>query len=390
MRSANLLKCIDHRYLPVKRFAVLRAAAKVRGPRDMEREELARNGWVVSPRPEPPVEDVHVDGRNPGPTDFAGWQAPFAAFEPFAPPPPVGRVGGTAPGRLAVITCYFNPCGYEALKRNYVRFADGMRSQGVPLYTIELAFNDAPFFLQPTDSIVRLRTTHVLWHKERLLNLLLERLPAHYDKVAWIDADLVFENSAWAEEAARRLEHVPVVQLFSEAHHLDLDGRRYQSRIGVACAVSTRLPWARDFSRVHPGFAWAARRELLARHGLFDRNVVGAGDTLMVLAMYHWWDDPFVDRHNEAMLQAFRNWGEPFYADVGGRVGFVEGSVLHLWHGCLGNRKYIERLDFLRNEKFDPDRDIATGPDGIWEWATDKPALHAAVRNYFDERQEDG
>jgi hypothetical protein len=51
---------------------------------------------------------------------------------------------------------------------------------------------------------------------------------------------------------------------------------------------------------------------------------------------------------------------------------------------------HIERLDLLRNEKFNPDQDIATGPDGIWEWATDKPALHAAVRNYFDERQEDG
>jgi hypothetical protein len=141
---------------------------------------------------------------------------------------------------------------------------------------------------------------------------------------------------------------------------------------------------------VHPGFAWAARRDLLARHGLFDRNVVGAGDTLMVLAMYRWWDDPFIERHNDAMLQAFHQWGEPFYREVGGQVGFVEGSVLHMWHGRLTNRRYIERLELLRNEKFDPYLDIATGPNGIWEWATKKPALHFAVRNYFDQRQEDG
>ena len=134
-----------------------------------------------------------------------------------------------------------------------------MREQGVPLYTIELAFDDAPFLLAPADSVVQRRTTHVLWHKERLLNLLLDRLPAQFDKVAWIDADLLFENAHWAEQAARKLDRVPIVQLFSAAHHLDQDGRILQSRPGAVYAVCRKLPWAHDFGRVHPGFAWAAR-----------------------------------------------------------------------------------------------------------------------------------
>ena len=130
-------------------------------------------------------------------------------------------------------------------------------------------------------------------------------------------------------------------------------------------------------------------RELLTRHGLYDLNVIGSGDTHMVLAMYGRWGDPWLAHHNDATLQAFRQWGEQFHEEVAGRVGFVEGAVLHLWHGRLADRKYNERLRCLMHGRFDPHVDVAIGPDGLWEWATDKPGLHAAIRDYFRERRED-
>lgn len=39
---------------------------------------------------------------------------------------------------------------------------------------------------------------------------------------------------------------------------------------------------------------------------------------------------------------------------------------------------------------FDPNADLRPGIDGAWRWASDKPELHATVRQYFYSRDEDG
>jgi hypothetical protein len=51
---------------------------------------------------------------------------------------------------------------------------------------------------------VRTDQTNVLWQKERLLNLALQRLPEHCTKVVWLDADTFFTNPNWVR-ATRRL-----------------------------------------------------------------------------------------------------------------------------------------------------------------------------------------
>jgi hypothetical protein len=38
----------------------------------------------------------------------------------------------------------------------------------------------------------------------------------------------------------------------------------------------------------------------------------------------------------------------------------------------------------------DPSRDIAIGDSGAWVWSSDKPEMHAYVRDYFAGRREAG
>jgi hypothetical protein len=64
-------------------------------------------------------------------------------------------------------------------------------------------------------------------------------------------------------------------------------------------------------------------------------------------------------------------------------------TIYHLWHGSETNRKYADRHFGLLPFKFDPVNDIKVGSGGAWEWATDKPAMHAYVKNYFLGRNED-
>jgi hypothetical protein len=74
---------------------------------------------------------------------------------------------------------------------------------------------------------------------------------------------------------------------------------------------------------------------------------------------------------------------------VRGAVGFIDGELLHLWHGRTENRRYRQRLEDLSRFDFDPQADIVTDPGGAWRWSSDKPAMHTYVRDYFAARMED-
>lgn len=293
------------------------------------------------------------------------------------------------PGNLAVLTCYFNPCGYESLRGNFLSFANGMRKQNVLLYTIELAFGDDPFFLSPGERVIQVRGTDVLWQKERMLNRLLEAVPAEFDKIAWVDADLIFTNPNWVPDASRLLREFPVVQLFEQAIQLTRDGAVGDMRNGVAVAVARKLKDAQHLGISHPGFAWAARRDLLTKHGLYDENVFGGGDSLMVYAMFGWLNNDSLKRHSPPIQETFAAWGRSFWEDVRGRVGIVPGRVLHMWHGSRANRKYVERVDWLRQFNFDPRVDITLDNNGLWRWTGTKPGMHEKLRQYFLSRRED-
>ena len=72
-----------------------------------------------------------------------------------------------------------------------------------------------------------------------------------------------------------------------------------------------------------------------------------------------------------------------------GRVGFADQTVFHLWHGRLSKRAYGDRYNGFDRFEFDPYKDIRLAGNGCWSWATDKPEMHAHVRQYFAGREED-
>lgn len=83
-------------------------------------------------------------------------------------------------------------------------------------------------------------------------------------------------------------------------------------------------------------------------------------------------------------------WARPYFATVRGRIGYIPGRALHLWHGEVKDRQYGERDRALQAFEFDPFSDIALDPNGCWRWNSDKRQLHAFVRHYFESRNEDG
>jgi hypothetical protein len=242
----------------------------------------------------------------------------------------------------------------------------------------------------------------VLWQKERLLNLALDALPPACEAVAWLDADIVFARADWARAAVAALDDVALLQPFSRVHDAggptvggpaadwgeptrrSLASLLADGGIGPAQVATARL--AGEFSCT-AGLAWAARRELLARHGLYDAGIVGGGDRAIACAALGAWSG-LQQQHSlgPAQWAHYLAWARPFHADAAGRIGCLPGAVLNLPHGARAARNYRGRHAGLGRLAFDPARDITRDAGGCWRWNTDRPELHAYVRDYLCNR----
>lgn len=298
---------------------------------------------------------------------------------------------------LAAITCHFNPIQYDNILRNYWMFREALK--GVDLFTIELSFNgefaieDAIHVEGQSDLLYRPRfrgrkpelrpvNKGIMWQKERLLNLLIDQLPNKYDQVAWLDGDIIFDNVDWAADTARKLDEFPMVQLFE-------NGYTTNSQLELTRKIPGMVYAGVETKNARPGLAWAARRSILAKTGLLDTHIMGGGDNMMYFAAMGFFNTYMLSRTNIAWRRAYLEWAAPFYREIKGNLSYIEGDVVHLYHGTYADRQYVERWIVLSRNAFDPTNDIRINKAGIWEWASDKPELHYSVAEYFEERKED-
>lgn len=303
---------------------------------------------------------------------------------------------------LWVVTPYYNPVGYKTRRTNYEIFVHLLRRSGIPVLTVECAFGDQPFDLPESTDVVKIRSSTLLWQKERLLKLAISWLPPSCKYVAWHDCDLIFANPNWAQEMVAQLQRFPIVQSFETCNRLPQEysggGAAGQVCTSFASIVGNNphvLASGRYEDHGHPGYAWAARREVLDEHGLYEYAVAGSADHYMAHAAVGDLDSPCIARmmfNRAPLMECFRVWAEAFDRTVQGRLGVVSGEVLHLWHGELQNRQYRLRQRELAKLDFNPLTDIVVLPGKPLELkpGINKPGLREWFASYFTSRQEDG
>ncbi len=302
---------------------------------------------------------------------------------------------------LWAVTTYFNPERYQRRLANYREFRARLEA---PLIAVELGF-DGRFELDTGDAklVLRIEEGAVLWQKERLVNIALDRLPDDCDAVLCIDCDVFFLFPEWCSDAVGLLDRYPVVQPYSSVLHLDRDWSPgsapedcidfKQPALAAVSDPASHLVEAtrRSAGSIAPGHAWLYRREILCKRGLFDTCIVGGGDTAIACAA---WGvaDTAVALHRMTVGQEarYRDWARSFHDAVQGRVGSVDRALAHLWHGSIEDRRPRDRHLILAQHDFEPALDLEFNPMGAWEWGSDKPLLHEKVRGYFAARREDG
>lgn len=300
---------------------------------------------------------------------------------------------------LWVITTYFNPCRYKSRRRNFDVFANTMRQSGIPLIVVECAFGDDNFELPNSLDVIKVRASSLLWQKERLLNLAVSWCPPEAKYIAWIDCDIIFKNSNWAVDTAALLEEkYMIVQLFETCTRIaPASANFHQTHVPSYGAIAPH-----DHSLItcghfehhgHTGYGWAMRREVFDTVGLYEYAVCGTGDHFIAHAAFGLYG-PCIDMAMKGNARGRRHllkWSEKFHKIVDGRLSATPGDILHLPHGSLVNRKYMERSHIINELGFDPYQDVTAPPGRPLEWnpAMVNPKLKEYFHEYFLGRRED-
>ncbi len=304
---------------------------------------------------------------------------------------------GVFPSKLHVITVISNPIRFYSRYKLFHAFEKQVKDAGALLYTVEVAFGDRPFEVtQHGDHYdLQLRTRSEIWHKENALNLMIQRLPSDWEYVAWIDADILFTRPDWAQETIHLLQHYDLIQMFSHAQDLGpkfepLLGFRsfmysYKNGIQPTCPYDyySGLDW-------HPGYCWAARRSAIDNlGGLVDRAILGSADRHMAAALigrvessYH----PKVSKEYKKMLKI---WQERANQYIKKNVGYMDGLILHYWHGKKSDRGYSSRWKILYDDNYNPELDLKRDAQGLFQITDRNIKLRDDIRDYFRSRNED-
>jgi len=304
---------------------------------------------------------------------------------------------------LWVITTYFNPLHYVRRLNNYRFFRNKL---GAPLITVELGY-DGKFELGSNDADILLQIPrgHVMWQKERLLNIALCHVPPAIKFVAWLDSDIIFEKVDWPESVIRRLKDFPIVQTFSHSCRLEQNVNStdefysckqfgQSSAYFVNKGLLAKKPIDPNVVRLRKGrvgYGWAAHRDILDKYGFYDAMIIGGGDLVMACAAYGWFDDAIrATSFNINQTSHYLAWARPFFERVRGNVDYATNCIFHLWHGDIKNRRYEARHIELANRGFNPYKDIIQNEFGCWEFTGNNADLEVFLKEYFLSRKEDG
>ncbi len=308
------------------------------------------------------------------------------------------------PDKLYVVTMLSNPLRFRNRHQNYHVFERHVQSAGAVLYTAEVAFGDRHFEITERDNPhhLQLRSKHEIWLKENALNLLINRLPPEAKYIAWIDADIKFVRPDWVQETLHLLQHYKFIQMFSHAQDIGPD---YEPLVTTPAYVYGKLMNENDnndcypyggggWKYRHPGFCWAARREALDEvGGLIDWTILGSGDWVMACALFGEVNRALNPGYSDHYKFLCNTWQDRAERHIRRNVGYMPGTVLHLWHGRKKDRMYDTRWRLLVDTKFDPLVDLKRDCQGLYQLEdTMTPRslkLRDGLRMYSKARNED-
>lgn len=290
---------------------------------------------------------------------------------------------------LGIVCCYFNPCNYISKYDNFIEFYDKLSSYAQNICVVELIHPDSQYTLPQSVHSVKFHSETILWHKENLLNQGIKKLLLDgFTKIAWLDADIIFDDSYWIDDAIKLLDQYKLCQLFSRAENKNTF---YNGCVREWKDVGSILPIN---SAYHTGYGWAATSEVLSSCMLYDKSILGGGDSLIWLASFsHLYNFNEIIKHHpiqklnlKHFFKNYLSWANKWGSLIQGSVGHVYCPIKVLPHGHTKDRNYLLRYQFLIDSNYNPYQDIEYENNII---TTNNHMLLILSKKYFSSRNED-
>lgn len=307
--------------------------------------------------------------------------------------------------KLHVVTAISNPINYNSRYELYTEFAKRIKDAGAVLWTVELAYGERSFVITDSSNPQHLqlrsggedRKGNVIWSKENLLNLMIQRIPKDCKYIAWIDADIIFQRPDWAEETVQKLQLHDFIQPWSHAQDL-----------GPNCEPIDKKPqmsfckaWWDDLDVIgkpgdyasgigHPGYAWAARRDALDKvGGLIEISILGSADRNMAFGLIDKIEMSVHPKIHPAYLKHLKIWQVRARHYIHRNIGYLPGLITHHHHGPKTLRKYKDRWRILVDNQYNPELDLKVNSQGVLCLTERNWRLRKDIIQYFEERDED-
>lgn len=125
-------------------------------------------------------------------------------------------------GLLDAVTCYYNPIRFKTRLRLCKEHLQHLLDSGVRPTVVECQIGDRPFELADFPHVrhVGVRSKTMVWNKESLLRIGMQRLDPDWKYVVWTDADIMFRKPDWGYEVVHALQIYDVIQPWSDAYDL--------------------------------------------------------------------------------------------------------------------------------------------------------------------------
>ena len=211
--------------------------------------------------------------------------------------------------------------------------------------------------------------------------------------MAWIDADVDFQNKDWVRETIEQLQTYKVVQLFTHCIDMGIKYETLQVHTGIMyahCNGEKYVVPKKYGNYFHVGYAWAMTREAYdSIGGLIDFAILGSADNHLALALLGIVDDSLNKQLHPNYIKLCQIFQERCIKNIKKKVGYVHGTIMHYYHGSKNERYYQSRWNILVKNQFDPLVDIYKDSNGLWQLDDTKIDLRDEIIRYFRMRNED-
>lgn len=302
----------------------------------------------------------------------------------------------------AIIMYYWNHFKRISLFRNFNVCYNHMLKYECVIVPIEISTNNS--FDLNMQGLFALKSDQLLWQKERVINYLAEKMPDSIKYIAFIDGDVLFSDDNWVQEAKNKLDQKEnlFIQPFSDVYYLPKNHYRNHGFYSYSTpSVSSQIIKSggkneyintfntNNYIYGNPGMAWITKKETLLNNPLYDKCIIGGGDTINLISwldLENRKDIPIGKKMLEYVDQLLKNCKSNKKNNI--NFDYIDQPIFHLNHGNRANRKYIERQKILKDTNFNVSKDLVND-QGLYRYVGDNKEFLKLIENYFKERNED-